>query len=92
MTVKKAQAQAGLLAEWENQPMGCNGVAPGIFGSGPVKSRSLTQRIGCDIIPPLKASALWSPDGLETEGTAYLVPIRNSSESHRSCSLATIHI
>ncbi len=49
--------------------MGRNGVAPGIFNSDPVTSRSLTPRIACDMIPPLKASALWSPDGLETEGT-----------------------
>ena len=53
--------------------------------------KHLTHRIACDIIPPLKASALWSRDGLEMEGTVLMVPVINSSESQRSCSTATIH-
>ena len=91
MNVKVVQTQSDWLSEWDNQPMGRYGIAPGIFISGPASSKGLTQRRACDIIPPLKASALWRPDGLETEGTGSL-PVRSSSESQRSCSLATIHI
>ena len=67
-------------------------VASAILRSGPVKTWGLTQRIACDIIPPLKASALRSPNGLETEGTVSSMPARNSSKSLRSCSQPTIHI
>ncbi|GMR10273.1 MAG: hypothetical protein BMS9Abin28_1094 [Anaerolineae bacterium] len=92
MTVKKVPAQARLLSEWEQQPMDRDVVAPAMLNSGPVTSRGLTQRMACDILPQLKASALWSPDGLEMEGTVSMVPVGDSSESLSSCSLATIRI
>jgi len=69
-----------------------NGVAHGMLNSGREKSGGLTRWIACDIIPPLKASALRSPNGLETEGTVSTMPARNSSKSLRSCSQPTIHI
>ena len=74
MIVKLVRIQGDLPTAWDNLPMGRNGVAPGIFNSDPVKSRSLTLRIACDIIPPLKASALWSRDGLEAEGLCIWCP------------------
>ena len=72
--------------------MGCNGIASGIFVCNAMNCEGLTQQIACDMIPPLKASAPSSRDGLETEGTVSILPVRSSSESQRSCPLATIHI
>ncbi len=74
MNVKQVPRQAGLFAEWDNQPMSRDGVAPGIFIADPVNSKGLTQRKACDIIPPLKASALWSPTVWGRKGPFLLCP------------------
>jgi hypothetical protein len=47
-----------MLTEWDKQPMGRDGIASGILFLGTANSKGLTQRNACDIIPPLKASAL----------------------------------
>jgi hypothetical protein len=80
-----------LLSEWDNQAMDPAGAATDSFKLHSMRLRPLTQWKACATIPPLKASALWIADGLETEGTVSLMRVR-SSGSLRSCSLATIHI
>ena len=74
MNMNYVPRQDGLFAEWDNQPMGCNGVSSGIFISDAVISKGLTQGKACDIIPPLKASALWSPTVWGRKGPFLLCP------------------
>ncbi len=42
--------------------------------------------------PAVESECSMEPDGVGTEGTVSIMPVRSSSKSQRLCSLATIHI
>ncbi len=48
--------------------------------------------LGLRYHPAVESECSLEPDGLEAEGTVSFVSVKNSSQSQRLCSLATIHI